>query len=374
MTSVLHVLEALEGGTARHLVDVVSHVPECHHEVVVPRRRVGGVTDLTATQALVGAGARIHLVEMRRQPAHPANAAALVALGVLVRRLRPDVIHGHSSVGGALARLAAIGTGVACAYTPNGLATGGPALGVERLLGRRTQRVVAVSPSEAELICALGIAPGDRVVTIANGIDLNPPPDGPDLRARLGVASKAPLVGTVARLVPQKAPEVFVRAAAVVGRRVPEAHFVLVGSGPLDRQVRDEMGRAGLGPRFHLVAEMATVAAVLGQLDAYVLCSRFEGAPYTPLEAMRAGTPVVVSDVVGSRDAVEDGVSGLVVPAGDVQATAAAVIRLLGDPALAVHLADAARARLAERFDVRAMGRGLAGLYAELSRPVRTNR
>jgi glycosyltransferase involved in cell wall biosynthesis len=98
----------------------------------------------------------------------------------------------------------------------------------------------------------------------------------------------------------------------------------------------------------------------------FLLTSRFEGAPYTPLEAMRAGIPVVLTDVVGSRDAVESGVSGVLVPAGDVPALAHAVAELLSDPTRARSLGDAGRARVRESFDVATMGREIAGVYARV--------
>jgi glycosyltransferase involved in cell wall biosynthesis len=106
-------------------------------------------------------------------------------------------------------------------------------------------------------------------------------------------------------------------------------------------------------------------ASLMSQFDVFVLASRYEGAPYAPLEAMRAGTPVVLTDVVGNRDVVEPGRSGLLVAPDDAAALATAVSRLLLDPALRRELGDAARGRIAERFDVRRMASSLTGLYRE---------
>src|SRR5258706_11701779 len=102
-------------------------------------------------------------------------------------------------------------------------------------MARFTARIVAVSPSEANLLRARHIGSSDRVVAIPNGIDVDPCPESSrlDLRAVLDVAPGTPLVGTIARLVPQKAPERFVALAAAVHRREPDAHFVLIGDGPL---------------------------------------------------------------------------------------------------------------------------------------------
>jgi glycosyltransferase involved in cell wall biosynthesis len=175
-------------------------------------------------------------------------------------------------------------------------------------------------------------------------------------------------VGTVARLVPQKAPEDFVAACALVARSVPLAEFVLIGSGPLEPQLRAAVAREGIAARFHHVLGLERAAAALGDLDVFLLTSQFEGGPYAPLEAMRAGTPVVVSDAVGSRDTVEDGRSGLIVPVGDVAGYASAVTALLQDPRRGETLAEQARIRLRERFDVRSMGRAHDELYEGLVR------
>lgn len=365
---VLHVLEALEGGTARHLVDLVRHVGGVRHEVVVPVERSAGVTDHDAVPAMVAAGVTVHHLPMRRAPWEPPNAVGLARLARLGRRLRPDVVHAHSSIGGALARL---GTwGAPLVYTPHALTDAHPYLAVERLLGRRTDRVIAVSPSEGELIARLGLVPADRVVVIPNGIDLEPPaPDGRDLRGLLGLPPATPLVGTVARLVPQKAPAWFVAACGEVARRRPDVHFLLVGSGPLQPEVDREVGHHQLGRRFHQLPSLAGAAGMLGQLDVVALLSRFEGGPYLPLEAMRAGTPVIVSDVTGNRDAVEDGVSGFVVRPGDAPSAADRAIRLLEDEGARASMVEAGRRRVAERHDVRVMGRRTAELYRALARP-----
>ncbi len=106
----------------------------------------------------------------------------------------------------------------------------------------------------------------------------------------------------------------------------------------------------------------------MAQLDVFALPSRYEAGPYAPLEAMRAGTPVVLSDVVGNRDTVVDGESGLLVPPDDPEALAAAVSRVLEEPELGAGLAAAARDRLEAEFDVRRMAERVGALYEAVAR------
>jgi glycosyltransferase involved in cell wall biosynthesis len=365
---VLHVLEALGGGTARHLVDAIRHTPGIDQHVAVPLRRVGWLSDDTAFAALQGAGAEVHRVEMRRSPSHPRNALALLQLARLVRRLRPDIVHTHSSIGGALGRVAAAGTAATPVHTPHAVAAAGWALSVEKLLGRLTAVHIAVSPSEGDLLVGLGLARADAVRVVPNGIDVDEVLSVPfDLRDRLGLAPDTPLVGTISRLVPQKAPEVYVRACAAAAERLPGVHFVLIGSGTLASMVTAEIERVGMSGRIHLHPDFPLPAAVLSQFDLFVSASRFEGGPYTPLEALRAGLPVLLTAATGNRDVVEHGVSGWLAPVDQPQALAEAMVRLMGDEDLRRALALAGAARLRERFDVRDMGRALAGLYEDLT-------
>lgn len=377
----------MRGGTVRHLIDVVSWTPGTEHHLALPFRdgvagRSGALVDVEARSRLRAAGAVLHVVDMRRNPFHPANAVAVGVVSRLIRQLQPDVIHGHSTVGGAVGRLAArVASGVvragdgrvggACVYTPNGVMSWPPAVALEQSLGRLTDRFVATSATEGERVVALGLVPEARVVVIPNGISLTVPDPpsghGGDLRASLGLPAGTPLVGTVARVASQKAPEQFVRACAAVARRRPAVHFLLVGLGPQQRRVDREVTARGLRPRFHQLAHLPDAGAVMDQFDVFVLLSRYEGGPYAPLEAMRAGVPVVLSDVAGNHDTIEHQVSGLLVPFSAPDAAATAIVRLLDDRAARTSIVASAHARLARDFDVRLMGERLAALYSDLA-------
>lgn len=369
MTLVLHVLEALEGGTARHLVDVVRHAAKTDHDVVVPPQRVGGLTDETAISRLRDAGATVHLLPMRRTPWAPRNAEAIARLVRLLRARRPDVVHGHSSIGGTLARVAASLSGlhVPRVYTPNGITQDPVGIAAERAQRRLTDRFVAVSESEGQLALRLRLTDPQRLLVVPNGIELAPAPPV-RLRELLGLDPDVPVVATIARLVAQKAPLDFVAACGRVAAEIPEAVFVLIGGGAQADEVDGAVRALGLGRRFRRVDSLPGAAGALADVTVFALSSRFEGGPYAPLEAMRAGAACVLTDVVGSRDAIEHGVSGLLVPPADPGALAAGISLLLRDDALRRRLADAGRERVQACFDVSAMGASLDALYDELVR------
>ncbi|HVY09122.1 MAG TPA: glycosyltransferase [Mycobacteriales bacterium] len=363
---VLHVLEAIFGGTARHLCDLVTVTRDIDHTVVIPSERFGSRTDTNAIARLEQAGAQVHVMDMRRAPQHPDNFVALTRLGRLIRQTRPDIVHGHSSIGGALARAAALAApGTPAVWTPNGLLLSRPIVATEKLLARVTATTIAVSASEAEVMHAHKL--GKEIVVIPNGIDLEGTPEPLPLRETLGIPAGAPVVGTVARLVPQKAPVDFVLCCREIHEARPDTHFVIVGDGPLNESMQAALADWDHGGHFHHVPYLDDASLAMASFDVFVLLSRYEGAPYAPLEAMRFGVPVVLTDVVGNRDAVEDGITGYLVAPKDYSTAARRTLELLDSPADRAAMSKAAYKRLYSVFDRELMGEATSALYHRLA-------
>jgi glycosyltransferase involved in cell wall biosynthesis len=185
------------------------------------------------------------------------------------------------------------------------------------------------------------------------------------VRRELGIPVDAPVVGTVTRLSPQKAPLDFVDAAARVAERRPEAHFLLVGDGPLRAGVEARVADLGLVERFHLAGLRREVPDLLHAFDVFALSSLWEGLPRVLPQAMAAGLPVVATAVDGNAEAVTDGANGILVPPGDPGAMAGALVRLLDDPDLAARMGEAGQASVQE-FSARKMVDDIAALYEAL--------
>jgi glycosyltransferase involved in cell wall biosynthesis len=362
--TVLHVLEAFAGGTERHLIDLVRNLNSVRHVIVVPAEHHGRST-LPAAQQARDAHADVEFITMSRSLDWH-NLTATLRLRAVIRRVEPDLVHGHSSIGGVVARLATAGTGIPVVYTGHGLSRNPIAMRAERALRGRLDRFIAVSAGERDFAIENRIATADQIVVIPNGIDPEPPvASEPRLRRMLGLPPSVPLVGCVGRLAAQKAPDVFLAGSAIVRASRPEAHFVLIGYGPLQPDVERLVREKGLGGSFHLIDKLDRASECLPELDIFALPSRFEGAPYSLLEAMRSGTPVVVTDVAGNRDTVVNARTGLVVPPDDPAALAEAIIRLMNDEALCRQLAAGARDSLAG-FDLDTMVRVTERVYGEL--------
>ena len=177
----------------------------------------------------------------------------------------------------------------------------------------------------------------------------------------------SPLIGTIARLHRQKGVVFLLRAAAAMLAGHPEGRVIVVGGGELEDDLRRKARKLDVERRFLLLGERTDALEILSRLDVFVLPSLWEGLPLVLIEAAALGKPIVATSVDGSREIITDGETGLLVPAGDPAALAAAVRRLLGDPDLAVRLGKTARASIPPRFTLEAMIADYADLYLSLA-------
>lgn len=350
------------GGGPRHVYDLARRLPRDEFEVVVAGPRDGPFFerfgDLGVGRAEVAA--------------NRLSARALVATVRLVRRLGVRVIHSHGKGAGVHGRLAARLTGVSAVHTLHGIHYEGYPrplaalyLSLERQLARWTRTIVNVSATQAAEALALGLCEPARSVTIVNGVDLDAQDrllaDTPIPRERLGLAADLFVLGTVARFDPVKRLDALVGAVRSLNR--PGVGLLLVGGGPEGARLRGLAAAARLDGRVSFPGWVDDPARVYPALDLYVSTSRKEGLPYAVLEAMGAGLAVVATDVPGHRDVVRHGETGLLVPAGDVPALAAAIGALMDDPARRRRLGQAGRTRVRQEFDVGAMVEKTAMIY-----------
>jgi glycosyltransferase involved in cell wall biosynthesis len=235
-----------------------------------------------------------------------------------------------------------------------------------RILAAGIGRAIAVSQAIAtSLDNALGWAP-QKIEVIRNGIDIErfqQRPD-PELRRALAAGSDDVVFVTTARLDPQKGLDVLLRAA----RAVNGARFVIAGAGAEGAQLESQAAALGVHERVQFLGHRADVPALLAASDAFVLPSLFEGTPLSMLEAMAAGKPVVSSAIPGTDEIVVDGETGLLVPAGDSEALADALRRVVAEPELRARLGAAARRRAETEHSAVSSTRRVAAVYDEVLR------
>ncbi len=347
------------GGAQAHVLNLAMGMRD-RFEVEVATGEEGFLTDACREH-----GIPVHVVPYLRREIAPLNdARGLNELLKLMRRIEPDLVHAHTFKAGFLGRFAARYSKIACVYTVHMWPFGDAvplswrvvAPVCERLAARWCDKIITVSELGARDAAQYRIGRSSQVVPILNGIADHP------ARARLD-HDKTLSCTMVARFTHFKDHGVLLRAFA----KVPgEVRLKLVGDGTTMGAAKKLAQDLGIRERVEFKGARSDVPGILAQTDIFVLASKTETLPISILEAMRAGLPVIASDVGGISEEVVDGETGLLVPAGSVEELSAALQRLLADKQLRLAMGRAARRRFERLFLADAMLERTQALYDEV--------
>jgi starch synthase (maltosyl-transferring) len=359
MTHVLYVITELDvGGAERTLCELAMRLSRDAYEPEVAclmgRGPLAGQLDR--------AGVPVHTLDARRKW----DLGALWRLRKLVRQA--DIVHSFLYHANMAARFAAMGAGAAAVISSARVAERSRPR--RRSLECRTHWLVdaevCVSNGVRDYMASGGF-PREKLHVVPNGVDVDRfARRDPAFKTSLGIPVEAPLVTTIGRLHEQKGISTFLRAAASLLHSRPDARFLVVGTGPLEDQLKAEARQFHIADSVTFLGFTDDVPAVLAATDVFALASLWEGMPNALLEAQAAGVPAVATRVEGTVDIVEDGRTGVLVLPKDVPALATSILRLLDDPARARRLGEAARDHVRAHFTLDAMVRGHEDLYARL--------
>ncbi len=346
------------GGAQVHVLDLVRGLRDAvDFEVVVGEEEF-------LPRELRAAGVPVTVMpELEREVSARNDVRAVRALRRKIRSMRPNLVHTHSTKAGLLGRLAAFAEGVPAVHTAHAwsFSDGLPlrrvasAVPIEALAGRITSRFIVVSEADREIALRYRVARAAQVRVIHNALPDHPGAAHPE--------ADPPTVVMVARLAAPKDPLLLLQALAAIDA---PWRLRLVGDGPERPQVEAEIARLGLGGRVTMEGVRADVPDLLAASQVFTLVSRQEGFPISILEAMRAGLPVIASDVGGIRESVRDGVTGRLVPRGDRPALTAALAEALTRPERRRAWGAAGRATYLQRFTVADMLDRTRHVYEEL--------
>jgi glycosyltransferase involved in cell wall biosynthesis len=236
----------------------------------------------------------------------------------------------------------------------------------------RNDVVLAVSDGVAASIAPPRWVPGRSppVEVLLHGVDPEDALRGPQARASaragLGLDASVPVVGTVANFTPKKDHAGLLTAIDEVRERIDDVTLLLIGSGPLEDDLRARVAERGLEGHVRFLGPRDDVPALLPALDVFVLGSRFEGLPISLLEAMAAEVACVATGVGGIPEAITDGVQGRLVPPGEPGALAAAITEVLLDPTVRASMAAAGRERVRAEFSIDRAVEWTERLYGQL--------
>jgi len=352
--------QPLDGGVARHVVELAQALPQDRFELDVACPR-GSLT----WAALEGTGVGLHAIEAHREP-RPGDARSFASLLRLVAR--SDVIHVHSAKAGFLGRLAAAARSRkrVCVFSPHGwswwAAEGAAAqlyLSLERAAAHWCETIVALSADERAAGLAARVGRPAQYRVIPNGVPLER-----FALAREPVRGRILMVGRLAR---PKRPDLALRALATVRARVPEAYLQVAGDGPLREEAERLAANLGVADAVRFLGNRDDVPELLAQAECALLASDYEGCPLAVVEAMAASVAVAATAVGGTGELVQEGVTGALAAKDDADGLAAAIEAVLADPAQAAQLGAAGRREAEQGLSLERMAGDLVALYEELS-------
>lgn len=352
------------GGTEGQVMELASHLDPSRFTIVVCGLKGEG----TISQEMRRRGIRVMTLGGRGK----LDVRVLWRLGRVLMQERPDVVHAFLSLAnfsccvmGTLLRIPVL----ILSYRDLEVWKRWPAILFDRMMVRWAHAATCCSEAVRRFALANFNVPGDRVVTIHNGIDAERFSRRSVTRRLKTLRDDVTVVGTVCRLEePKKGLSVLLQAMEHLVKATPptKCRLMIVGEGPALPQLQRRCVELGISPNVVFAGAHRRVEEILPLMDIFVMPSLYEGFGISLIEAMAARRPVVATEVGGIPEVVTHNQTGLLVPPGDFVTLAAAINRLTCDPALAERLAANGQARVQERFSIRAAAGRYEVLYEAL--------
>lgn len=289
---------------------------------------------------------------------------ATKAVRKLIKKYNPDIVYAHSSKAGAIARIADIGLKNYCIYNPHGWAFNMRCSAkkkaiytmIEKIVAPFCDKIICISDAEKQSALDKKICKEDKLQVIFNGVDIEAYENGAHgavKRQDLNIPEDAFVVGMVGRISQQKAPDVFVKMAKQVKDEIPNAHFIIVGNGNQEAEIRRYAEDNGFSDSLHITGWVDNPMSYVELFDVACLLSRWEGFGLALPEYMMAGKPIVASRVDAIPNIIRDGENGLLVGADDATGASNAVLRIYQEDGLKDRLVTQGFEDVHNRFNAR---------------------
>lgn len=297
----------------------------------------------------------------------------------LIRKYEPDIVYAHSSKAGAIARIADIGLKNRCVYNPHGWAFNmrcsakkkAMYTAIEKVAARFCDRIICISEAEKQSALEKKIFKEDKLQVIFNGVDIEAYENGIHgtiKRKDLKIPEDAFVVGMVGRMSPQKAPDVFVKMAKLVKDKVPNAHFIIVGNGNQEAEIRKYAKDNGFLDSLHITGWVDNPMSYVELFDVACLLSRWEGFGLALPEYMMAGKPIVASRVDAIPNIIKDGENGLLVEVDDAEGASEAVLQIYQEDGLRKKMVAQGLADVHNRFNARRVSEEHGNLFERINK------
>lgn len=297
----------------------------------------------------------------------------------LIKQYNPDIVYAHSSKAGAIARIADVGLKNCLLYNPHGWAFNmrcsakkkAMYTAIEKVAAPFCDKIICISDAEKQSALDKKICREDKLQVIVSGVDIEAYENGVHgtvKRKDLNIPEDAFVVGMVGRISPQKAPDVFIKMAKHVKDKVSNAHFIIVGNGDQEAEIKKYAKDNDFLNSLHITGWVDNPMSYVELFDVACLLSRWEGFGLVLPEYMMARKPIVASRVDAIPNIICDGENGLLVEMDDVVGASAAVLKLYLNNNLKSKLIDEGLETVHKKFDVQRMTRETEKLFEEVTR------
>ncbi|MEG6523544.1 glycosyltransferase family 4 protein [Desulfotomaculum sp. 1211_IL3151] len=368
---ILHIIRPAAGGMKNHLINLIRHTDKNKFSITVACPPSTALWD-----ELYQMGVNLIPIPLAGEISLSKDYAVIRTLVKYLHQSRTTIMHAHSSKAALVGRIAGI-----IARTPVIVFTAHNSIfyeewpgwkkkiyaTVEKILARFTDRIITVSDALKQELVEKEEISLSRLTTIYNGIEIekfNQEFDKEEIKKELKLPPSGVVIGTIARLAPQKGVAYLLKAASLL--KEYNITLLIVGDGPLRQQLEEEALELGLGNRAIFAGMRENIEEIYAVLDIFVLPSVTEGLPLAILEAMAAAKPVVATRVGGVPEAILEGKTGLVVSPKDPEALAVALAGLLGERELLSRMGKNGLKHVNDKFTITLMVQKTLDLYSQL--------
>ena len=295
----------------------------------------------------------------------------------LIKKYNPDIVYAHSSKAGAIARVADIGLKNHCVYNPHGWAFNmrcsakkkAMYTAIEKMAAPFCEKIICISDAEKQSALDKKICGAEKLQVIFNGVDIEAFESGEHGKVKredLNIPEDAFVVGMVGRISPQKAPDIFVKMAKLVKDKIPNAHFIIVGNGNQEAEIRKYAEDNDFSENLHITGWVDDPMSYVELFDVACLLSRWEGFGLALPEYMMAGKPIVASRVDAIPNIIRNEENGLLVDDDDADGASEAVLRIYRENGLKDKLVAQGLKDVHDKFDARRVSEEHGKLFHKL--------
>lgn len=367
----------------------VVHIAECaggverYLQMLIPLLKNRGIEQSIIcsqhfTEANFNGVARFYQIDMRQSFSPSIVWNTIRRIRNILKKEKPDIIYCHSSFGGTLGRLASIGQSAKVVYNPHGWSFNDQHISsikrrlyafIEKSLSPITDKYVAISDFEKSNAIKYHITNPQKIAVIKNGIDIGKYFNrAKKTREELGIPTNSCVIGMVGRLSIGKSPDIFVKMANCLKKKIPNAFFIIVGDGEERTAIENLIKQLSLQDRFMITGWVDNVYDYEDAFDYAVLLTKWEGFGLAVAEYMLCRKPLVSTKVGGIPDIVKDGYNGLLIDSIDEASAANAIMRLYRDKELALQLATNAYRFATTELNIESTANEHIKLFTELNK------